>query len=387
MLHLRSALLSATLFIACGEAETIDAGPGPNDAGIPDVGGGDVGPNDSGVIAPVDGDPFDPAARATQLAQAICAHRAGCEPLSASYSGENEAQCTQREAALLRARWDAYPPLITRRRAAFVASRLDACLATYQAALADCDLGPDLSLCDGIFLGSRPTGTSCGDSVECQAGLWCTGLAPGCGLCIPKAAVGDSCLAAPCVDGARCLSAGVDDAVCVRDRAALGASCGDANTGLCRGHLQCVGAPGGALACARPAASGAICDVSGAAPNCDLPSGYSCADTDRCEPATIVAPPAACGTSAPSNLCDRSSYCATASGQCEARAAAAEACDALISCAPGLRCIPDAAGSPAGRCRAPLATGATCTSPLECAPTETCLAGRCGALRIDATCG
>lgn len=381
----RSALLAATLFIACGEAEPNDAGLGANDAGTADS-GADGGAGDSGGIQPVDGDPFDPAARATQLAQAICAHRAGCEPLAASHSGEDQAQCTQRESAWLRARWDAYPPLFARRRAAFVAAAFEACRDAYQAALLDCDLGPDLSRCDGIFLGSRPSGASCGDSVECQAGHWCTGLAPACGLCIPKAAVGDSCRGAPCVDGARCLPASADDVRCVGDRVALGAGCGDTNTGLCRGHLQCVGPLGGALTCARPAGAGALCDVSGAGPNCDLSSGYGCADTDRCEPATIVSPPAPCGSTAPTNLCDRGSYCA-ALGQCESKATVGAACDALVSCAPGLRCVPDAAGSPAGMCRAPLATGASCSNPIECAPTETCLAGRCGALRIDATCG
>lgn len=386
MLPSRPALLAATLFIACGEANPEDAGPGPSDVGTADA-GMDGGVSDSGGIQPVDGDPFDPGTRAAQLAQAICAHRAGCEPFFAAHSGEDEAQCTQRESASLRARWDAYPPLFARRRAAFVAAAFEACRGAYQDALLDCDLGPDLARCDGIFLGSRPSGASCGDSVECQAGHWCTGLAPACGLCIPKAAVGDSCLGAPCVDGARCLPTGVDEARCVADRAALGAACGDASTGLCRGHLQCVGPLGGALSCARPAGAGALCDSSGAAPDCDLGSGYGCADTDRCEPAAIVSPPAACGVTAPNNLCDRSSYCAANSGQCESKAAAGATCDALVSCAPGLRCVPDAAGNPAGRCRAPLATGASCGNPIECAPTETCLAGRCGPLRIDATCG
>lgn len=387
MTPLRSALLAATLFIACGEAEPNDAGLGANDAGTSPDAGADGGVSDAGGIQPVDGDPFDPVSRAAELAQAICAHRAGCEPLVAAYLGEDDTQCIQREAASLRARWDAFPPLFARRRAAFVAANFEACRDAYQAALLDCDLGPDLSRCDGIFLGSRPTGASCGDSVECQAGRWCTGVAPGCGLCIPKAAVGESCLAAPCVDGARCLSFGVDDARCVGDRAALGAACGDPSTGLCRGHLQCVGPPGGALTCARPAGQGALCDPSGAGPDCDLSSGYSCADTDRCEAATIVAPPAACGDTAPNNLCDRSAYCAAASGQCQPRAAAGATCDALVSCAPELRCVPDAPNGTAGRCRAPLSTGASCASPIECAPTETCLAGRCGALRIDATCG
>ncbi|MFO0745570.1 MAG: hypothetical protein U1F43_07840 [Myxococcota bacterium] len=183
------------------------------------------------------------------------------------------------------------------------------------------------------------------------------------------------------MDGASCFTVDAQGTRrCAPTEGEIGATCGTLDTGICRGHLQCVGPLEGPFTCARPAAAGATCDKSGVAPDCDLSAIAVCGEAKTCVALAVVGPPSACGEAGPGNLCNAASRCDTASGKCVALGVAGSACDEdFRRCGAGFYC------PAAGTCAEQKADGATCQADGECR-SGFCIDATCGPFRADATC-
>ncbi len=371
---------------ACDQGCACDTRCGGGDAGV--VVTPDSGPAtmfDGGVLT---GDTFNAQQRAAEYAAALCNHRETCQPVFTTYIPQNRAQCESENTAAILSGWAAYQPLIAAGRMAFSQAGFNACVASLNAARMDCAVGIDPLACDNIFTGNRPAGAPCSASPECGAGLWCplTALG-GCGTCTPVALSGEDCSANICESGTECLELNDGSQLCIPNTAGLNQPCGQLATGLCRGHLQCVGPEMGPFACARPAAPNAACSTDGTAPGCDIYANSACGANNTCVPLTIGAPGTMCDPQGGGTvLCNANSRCDTATSQCVALPVAGGMCNANVSCASGFICQPNAPGSAQGTCNAELATGAMCQASGQCGGNDYCINGSCGPLAFNPSC-
>jgi hypothetical protein len=328
------AALMAGAVSACGSSDAdsaaapSSAGPGGAGAGGPSGGGGSSG---AGGGVPEE---------CVALGAAVCARLDECSPASVILPYGTVETCQAREA----------------RRCASALALADtgysvgsavACTAAYRAAT-----------CDGVITavapacapggGTRAVGQPCASPDQCQSGhcaaLPATGAgggggaaeAPsGCGVCAPRADIGQSCAddAAACVAGSACVAG-----VCVA-LATFASSCAagePCDLGLvCDGTL-CV--PGGA--------AGATCD---AMTPCDPGAALGCAAGVCAAPVWAEGgqPCLAAIDGEPVPVCIASSHCG-GGGICVAAAEDGAACGG----APGVSCYPPA-----------VCSGGFCTSP------------------------
>jgi hypothetical protein len=353
------------------------------DGGVVTPDSGPVTPFDGGVVT---GDTFNAQQRAAAYAAAICAHRQTCEPVFTTYIPQNQQQCEQETTAAVLSAWSAYVPLITAGRMAFSASGFTQCIQSYTNGSADCAVGPDPAACDNIFVGNRAEGAPCSASPECS-NSWCALTTIGaCGVCTAYAQAGDDCSQNVCAPGTDCLELNDGSQLCIPNTAGLNQPCGEIATGLCRGHLQCVGPEMGPFACTRPAAQGQACDTTGAAADCDIYANSACGANGTCGALNVAGPGTMCGMSAPTTLCNSTSRCDTATSQCVALPVGGGMCNATVSCARGFFCQPNAPGAAQGTCNAELATGTMCQASGQCAGNDYCISGSCGPLTFNPSC-
>ncbi len=343
--------------ISCGGGQVCNTQTGRCVNLAPDS--GVVGPADSGVLP---SDNFDVSTSALRYASALCQFRQRCEPALLQFTVQTPSQCEQEVRNGQAAIWNAYRDSVTASHVTFSQSALDACI--NQMGSVDCQLGlPDT--CDGYLTGTRLQGQGCSLLDECATGLYCTSGINQCGQCAARVANGGDCSNAPCADTLVCATAG-NDTVCVpRDANGVGASCGQLNTGLCRGRLQCVGGT-----CTRPAARGATCDQNlQTAADCDIFAADGCVN-GTCTALTWVGIGSTCGDT---EQCDNRGTCDAASTTCTALPSSG----ACVSdrCAPGSYCD-------SGSCRTRGGTGASCANVSgSCNDGLFCASGSCSALR------
>jgi len=345
-----------------------------------DDGGGNGGATDTRVadLGPLPSDPLEPAAIAAELAVAWCHHRETCEPIFQTYTPESRAQCEARLTVSQRQYLEALAPLVAAGRVGFSRAALDACLQAIATGTADCARGVDPLACLDYLQGRTPTGGACGASPECAPGSWCeVATLGGCGTCKAVAGVGQSCASNVCAHGLECFALGNTEK-CAPVTADLGAACGTATTGLCRGRLQCAGTS--TFTCVAPAGAGATCDPAGERADCNVHEGQVCDADDVCAPIEISAPGDTCGEQAPTHLCDSRSRCDTATRKCVALPIASEACSASIPCADGAYCGNDLV------CHADVAQGGACATSSQCVAPLFCIGGSCQPLAFAASC-
>ncbi|MCC7386868.1 MAG: hypothetical protein IT384_33840 [Deltaproteobacteria bacterium] len=343
--------------------------PNQDAAGFPDA----VTPFDGGVLT---GDPFNASTLAQQYAQAICAYQTRCEPAVYAFLGTTEPQCVTNTSARIVATWNAFSQIINAGRAAFRQSAFNACLQAYQSA--DCITGVAPAACDGLFIGNRPSGVACGLSIECGPNLWCALSALGsCGTCQPVGQSGQDCSQTVCATGLDCLQ--VDQAgsvACVPINAQENQACNTLQTGLCQGHLQCVGPAAGPFTCRRPATGTATCDANAeTAPACNIYQNEACnTATQRCGAVTWLAPGGTCADTA---LCNSQGHCEPDMGNpnCTAYLTVGATCDQANDL-----CAAETAYCFGTTCAALGASGQSCQSSAQCQDTLYCVGGSCGNL-------
>ncbi|MBI4819468.1 MAG: hypothetical protein HY791_24565 [Deltaproteobacteria bacterium] len=332
-------------------AQTPDAGVAP-DGGFPTT------------------DPFVASTIVSQLGQALCDRQARCD-LWIAASGANPATCQADYITRQAATFNAMKQAIDGNRIGFRQSQFSACLS--QLASADCDTGTlPGGPCDQWTYGTGLEGAGCTFTDECATGLYCAPSGSGfCGTCQPRLPAGQRCEQAACLENLQCFRVGDGQGgaqeLCLPVAQENG-TCGDVNTGLCSGNLQCVGAAA-PYTCRRPVTTaGQACDPMLANPSCSIernlvcgtnntctqinwnPAGGSCASNspvDYCRDGlactgvqnqeTCVAPPAV-GASCPDGFCAEGAYC-DASSVCQSLKGAGQACTGL-ECQPGLICDP-----------------------------------------------
>jgi hypothetical protein len=248
------------------------------------------------------------------LAAASCAFVARCEPARLDFANESIDDCVARQQASLAAQFAAVGDAMAAGHVEFVAEDYDACEAAFAAA--DCDLG--VEPCD-YLRGLRTEGQACSLSAECASGLFCDAAPNTCGVCRSVGAVGEACSDVVCVAHARCLLVGAD-ALCIAADLGEGAPCGTVETGVCRGHLQCIGTN---PTCQRPAEPGQTCDeLEETAPSCDVLDGFVC-ENQTCSQATFNPPGGSC---AGASSCDVDGRCDLGTSFCRAFPGAGEDC-------------------------------------------------------------
>lgn len=346
--------------------------PPGNDSGMPPPPDGGMPGNDSGM-PPFDGgmqmgDPFVPTMLADQYATAICAFQTRCEPAVQAFTGKNEATCRSETTAQLLNFWPAFAEAINAGRAAFRQTGFDACIQAYNNS--DCITAIPANACEGMFVGNRPEGVACGASIECGNNLWCAlQQLGGCGTCMSKAAATQSCANTICETGADCFNVN-NMPVCARIDVAENQECGTVQSGLCQGHLQCVGPMAGPFTCERPAAANAACDATGAAPDCNIYQNLVCATPgNTCQMATFNGVGLMCGNTA---LCDVNGGCDMMTMTCVAWPDAGSACPDGV-CSEGNFC------DQAGNCQMITPQGQACTTTAQCGDLY-CVNTTCGPL-------
>jgi hypothetical protein len=352
--------------------------PNPSgDSGVPNP---DLGVQDTGVAdvgMPPTGDMFNPTGIAGEYASAVCAFRARCEPVYQGFLREDEAQCRTSVTEALMTTYPAYLEAITGGRAIFRRAGFDACVAAYNNA--DCITAVAPDACDGMFVGQRTTGQACALSIECSTDSWCNIMAlGGCGTCIDRAGVNENCAQNVCDVGTDCFNVGqmAPDFRCAPINAQENQTCGTIQTGLCQGHLQCVGTMSGS--CQRPAGAGQPCNPdpqSSATVTCNIYQNQVCVTPgNTCQTASWVGPGQMCNQTA---LCDSDSVEAVgcgAGGTCTALPGAGLAC-AGAACAEGAFCDMPMGGT----CQMVVPSGQACTSSTECGNLY-CVNNTCGPL-------
>ena len=168
---------------------------------------------------------------------------------------------------------------------------------------------------------------------------------------VARTANGGDCSASFCIEGSICADTGMSQ-VCVAQNA-VNAACGTLATGLCRGHLTCVGQPTGT--CQRPARAGATCDETlTSGPDCDIFRNATC-ENGRCVAVNWQGPNGACGGGG--NLCDNRGICDPSTLRCVALPSAGQACN-MGACTRNTACI-------GTTCQAIAGIGDTC-QPGQC---------------------
>lgn len=211
--------------------------------------------------------------------------------------------------------------------------------------------------CTDAIKGTVADGGACKNSDECKSGscelTTCT-MACCPGTCNPtppaKVAIGQSCSAAPCVDGAFCNSSTVCAALL-----AAGQSC--TSDDECTYGTVCAGATG-AETCTAPPKAGDPCLTHNGGHSC-ISTGLQCDATMHC--ATLLGANAACDPQAP--LCKFDLACDATAKTCGPLPAVGAACAG--ECAPGAYCqFNQTTGG--GTCTAAKADGQACQSDNEC---------------------
>jgi hypothetical protein len=378
---------SSTTFDAAGPVDTGVVG-GP-DSGVPPRPDAGMAPFDGGVLT---GDSFNPQQVASQYAAAACAYQTRCQPAFYAFNGSNEQQCVSETTAALLSTFSAYAPLVQAGRSAYSAAGLTQCVQAFQQA--SCTDGVAPAACESLFRGNRPEGAPCGASIECGTGSFCAAGLGQCGACLRYLAVGDACANAQgqvtglCPSGSDCYQVGQTDFACVSETVAVGQPCGSADTGICRGVNECIGAQGMLGTCTAPGTQvGATCASDGetGAP-CNIFQNLTCTANNTCATVSWVGTGSQCGTAAPTNGCRSGNRCGEM-----ADGAQANTCIALPS--PGTACATTrglcATGSfcdAQGTCDSEVAAGGTCTPDQECTTNNFCINGSCGALFFNAAC-
>lgn len=364
--------------------------PPPADSGVPPQDSGMNPPPDGGMNPPPDGggmgfdggmlqgDPFNPSALAGEYATAICAFRARCEPALFAFFQQNEAQCRTDVAEQLVAFWPAYAEAISANRAAFRRAGFDSCVQAYNNA--DCIVGVAPNACEGMFQGNRPVGVACGAQIECAQGSWCALTAlGGCGVCTDRAGVGEDCSNNLCETTMDCFDVGQATPQCAPINAQENGACATIQTGLCQGHLQCIGPEAGPFTCVRPAGAGQACDPTGAgtARTCNIYQNQVCVEPgNTCQTASFGAPGAMCGGAA---QCDsRSAGCSNTDMTCVALPGAGLAC--LQVSQTEFACDANSYCDNTTTCQALVPAGQTCMASTECDNSLYCVNNSCGVL-------
>lgn len=339
-----------------------DAGfPPGRDAGFPP--GRDAGfppARDGGSVV---SDPFDPNSAAQTWATSTCQYRTRCEPAFYGFLPSSEQECIATRLQTQSVVYGVFSQMINAGRLAFNRQAFDTCMASYRTG-ADCVLDLDPA-CEQMFVGTRGVGQSCMFGEECSGGAWCmTGGLGMCGSCQAPSQNGADCSTTVCAPGLVCANAG-NQTICVPNTATVNQACGDINSGLCIGRLQCINA-----VCQRPAANGAPCDPAQTNnPDCDIFQSSVCTN-GTCQTGTWGGAGSSCN---PPGLCDSTSACNNTTTMCEALPGAGVACN-NGNCAPGNYC------NAQNNCAAQGATGATCTAAQECQESLWCVNGTCGLL-------
>jgi hypothetical protein len=211
--------------------------------------------------------------------------------------------------------------------------------------------------CKDAIKGTVADGGACKNSAECvsnSCNIPSCSMACCAGTCNPTApaavAIGQSCAAAPCVDGAYC------DATqkCV---ALLSANASCTSDDQCGYGLLCIGATGSATCAAAPKA-GDACVTHNGSKTC-IVDGLLCDSTSHC--ATQLASGTTCDPQAP--LCKFDLSCDATAKTCGALPTTGKACAG--ECAPGSYCKLDQTTG-TGTCTAPNPDGTACQNDVEC---------------------
>jgi hypothetical protein len=224
-------------------------------------------------------------------------------------------------------------------------------------ASASCNQGDESSRttpssCDDAFSGTVADGGACFVSDECVSSNC---VVPGCGMACcagtcgpadpPPAAIGQSCEATFCVDGAYCDQTATCAALLPADSACQGDS-------QCAYGLLCLGAG----TCQAPHDVGEDCITGGSAPECGLLGVVCDTTTNKCM--RYLAENAACdpqvGGCQPFFFCDQTTMV------CTSYPKVGQACPDGI-CAPGGFC-----DQTSQMCLGPQANGQTCSSDSQC---------------------
>jgi cysteine-rich repeat protein len=294
---------------------------------------------------------------AEALVEASCNFSARCEPARLAFAHESLEDCKARVAVTTLANFAIHRAAIAAGRSLFDQDAFDACLTALDTG--DCDLIPSEDGCDFIT-GVGTAGAACSVSTACAPDLFCNVAVGGeCGTCQARAAAGGDCSTSVCVEGTGCFEVGGGLRKCVHDDLDENAACGTVETGLCRGHLQCVGST--TRTCERPAAHGATCDVlEESGPDCDVFDNQRCV-ADKCVDLSFNPPGGSC---AGANVCDVDGRC-DVDDTCDALPTAGMPC-VFGACAPdhfcdGATCA--ALRTEGGSCT----TSGQCEDPLVCA--------------------
>ncbi|MEE2902114.1 MAG: hypothetical protein VYC39_07270 [Myxococcota bacterium] len=346
--------------------------------GTPDAGTGGGGPSvDGGVPAT---DPFDPATVASQYASAICSFRTRCEPALHDFFSSNEMECVTELGTSLRSQYEAFAQIIAANRLGFSQTGLNNCIQALSTA--DCASGPAPQACSSVFTGSQGAGQPCSLQSECTSDTFCAVQSLGeCATCQPRAQAGQDCSGALCVAGTDCLQLQDGRNLCIPDTAGEGQPCGQINTGLCRGRLQCIGDM--AATCQRPVARGGMCPTPDAmgnisTPTCNIYQNDTCVG-NQCVAVTWGGAGTTCGDPATADNCNATAYCSSqmGPGTCTGLPGMGAACY-QGRCAEGNYC--------AGASCAPEKTaGVACAGSAECSSADNlfCVSGSCGPLTYN----
>ena len=315
---------------------------------------------DAGLNMPPIGDPFDPVARAAEIANAECAFQNRCEPFRFLYRQITLSDCVNETTQSYRTSFDLYAQMIAAGNTAFQQVEFDACITAL--GNADCELGLDANACNFV-VGQRTQNQSCVYSAECAPDQYCSanGLAV-CGQCEARAQLQQNCSNAPCVEGAICAQTTGGNAICVPEFANENTPCGDTLSGFCRGQLQCrdpqsLNQP----VCVRPAQAGQLCSAnSNNIPDCNFNANQFCFNSS----CTTINWVNAGGSCTGPNGCTSSNICDQNTTTCVALPTNNQLC-ARSTCATGNYCD-------GTLCRTKLSAGATCTSNFQCSGSLYC---------------
>jgi hypothetical protein len=251
-------------------------------------------------------------------------------------------------------------------------AHLNGCLAAYEVETCTEWADDDPPVACRSPMGTRASGTACGEGSQCGSGFCLIGENTECGTCQPMPQVG-----APCTNESSC---GYSLA-CAFDVPATSGTCtawGGVGTSCdslhqCQGGLGCVGASsetGASGTCQTGAAEGAACNNE-SGPACNGSLDLDCID-GTCQRQALVGPGSPCGEQANGayNRCSGGAACVTPLGPCQLDTGAS--CDGTM----GGKCVAPAANSaPCDTLKGPL-----CQVPAKCVRTSdagtagTCLA-------------
>jgi hypothetical protein len=317
---------------------------------------------DAGQVLPPVGDLFDAANVAIQIATAQCAFYDRCEPFRSAHNLSTQTQCTTEQSNNYSDIFNVYAQAISAANMAFSQSQFDTCLLAF--GNADCELGLDPDACD-FFTGQRTQGQACQYNLECAPDQYCSAAGVAiCGMCTPRATLGQSCTNDRCVDNSICAQTTSGLSICVPNSAAESANCGSVGTGYCRGRLQCVLPQAGATtpSCVRPAQPGQACSQNpNNSANCNFAANQLCVNS-VCATITWATPGQSC---AGANICNIDGTCDQVSDICLARPTNFQPCINNI-CAQGHYCDTNL-------CRTQLSQAASCTGSNECTGQLNCL--------------